>query len=626
MPNSPQDVHRQRHAGALVAAVAATAFASACSTSAPPPGSTVPTDLVLAPMPETVQVRPGERGVLHFVLHTARGTGVPGQRINFQIVDDGGNGGSQAQGATLSGDSAVTDAGGNALINVNAGQLAVFRVHASTVDQSVEAEAVVVVTTGMLASVQVAPFITGQVGAAIAAIDVAFFDNTRCAALSLAHLPTPARPIRTVATSDGVAEFDLVSTVLSAAVAARARDRRGTVQAQGCVDLPGTALVPGDLVRVALPLGDASPSPTGQFNVTSQFAFASPPAAAAFVAAPWIDLQDCPLDPAQLWLDCTLDALSGDSAGDPSDCQPQNGGEGPIGDAIAARRGLLLPAAGGDLSTCRGSRDGTGAPSHDALLAGLFGAPKPAALVSLHAIADDAGNILNTLTLTSRLVVAPTPTPDVFTATHTFLSARLTTTTDALIDVVLAPLGLPLLEASYIQATADQRLLSLDEHRVTLRLGTVARAAFGQLALAKRGLPADSMGALRAIVTLATAPLPAAANAPPTALNGCAALDAVLCADIGLGSGCLLSACNNGLSALAARLDAGFAMANGDGLDLVVNAGVVPIVDTHNAGVADRLGDMFAVPPAPGTWSATLRTHAGNETLTAQWDGLRSGN
>ncbi|HEX3698557.1 MAG TPA: hypothetical protein VH374_24505 [Polyangia bacterium] len=625
MPIYPQPVHRRRRAGAPAALVAAV-FASACSTHTAAPDTGVPTDLVLAPVSDTVQIPPGDRGMLNFVLRTPDGAGVPGQPISFSIVDDPTIG-SQPQGATLASDSALTDATGTAMINVNAGQPAIFRVHASTANQSAEAEAEVLVMAGTAANIQVAPFIAGDANAtAVAVIEVAFFDNDRCAALSLAHLPTPVRPIRTVASTDGVVEFDLISTVLSHAVVGRARDRRGALQAQGCVDLPGKTLVPGDLVRVALPMGDADPSPVGKFEATSHFAFTNPPAAEAFIVAPWVDLQDCPLDPAQLWLDCTLDALSGGIPGDPDDCQPVDGGEGPIGAAVAARRGVLLPAAGGGLSACRSSRDSDGLPSHDALLAALFGAPKPGALVGLGGIADDAGRILSALTLRSDLAIAATPTPNVFVVTHTFDSVEFGTASNASFDVALLPLGLPVLQASYVRADAAKDILSLDEQRITLRLGTVAREAFGKLALATRGLPADSAGTVRALFALASTPAPAMASVPPTTLAGCAALDAVLCADIGQGSGCLLTACTDGMAALAARLDAGFAMANGDGLDLIIDSGAVPIIDTHNAGVADRLGDVFAVPPAPGTWSATLRTHAGNEKLTAQWEALRSGN
>ena len=624
MRGSPQTIHRRASARAALLL----ALTGACSGNGGAPILPPLTDLVLAPIPETVRVMPGERAILHFAL-TSQGVGVAGQRLTFGIVDDP-DAGSKPQGATLATDNALTDAEGVAQIAVNAGQVALFRVRASTANQTVETEGVVLVTPGDVGDVQIAPFfLPGTPAAAgVTVIDVAFFDSTRCASIPFSRLPNPGRAIRSVPASDGIAQFDTVAIALNHAVVGRARDGRGVVQAQGCIDLPGTTLVAGDLVRVALPLAEASPSPVGAFDVTSQFSFANPPAASAAIAAPWLDLQDCPLDPAQLWLDCTIDALSGSSAEDPGDCQPVDGAEGELGAALAARRGTPLTAAGGQASACRGSQDALGAASHDALLAGSFGAPKPSGLVSLHAIAQDAGSVLSSLTIKSRLVVAATPSPDVFEATHTFTSVVLSIGRTASTEVVLAPLALPALVAPYIHATTVSRALLLDQHRVTLRLGAVARIAFGRLALATRGLPASSPAALNALLRLAAVPLPpdlAQATQTVTA-NGCEALDRLLCTDLGRAVGCLLKACNDGVAALAARLDAGFDAASGDGLDLVIQSGRAPLIDLHRSGVADRLGDVSTFPPAPASWSATLRTPAGNEQLTAQWEALRAGN
>ena len=92
--------------------------------------------------------------------------------------------------------------------------------------------------------------------------------------------------------------------------------------ASGCVDIPGSSLLADEAVEVALPLTDWSPDPVGTYTVTSTLTFAPPLAAAATLAAPWADLSDCPLDPAQLWLDCTVDALSPATSADPLDCVP----------------------------------------------------------------------------------------------------------------------------------------------------------------------------------------------------------------------------------------------------------------------------------------------------------------
>ena len=620
----PQCIHRSRGAiaGVIVALGATAMMTTGCGSK--PGAAPVPTDLLLSAIPATVRIGPGERGMLNFSLQTSQGVGVPGQRISFVIADDAEN---QPKGATLTADSAITDAMGDAVVGVNAGAKTLFHVVATTQDGSADTVAVVVVSSmGRLANVQIAPVLTGDAAAAgNLMIEVSFFDDNQCSKLTLADLSAPVRPVRVIATSDGVAEFDLVDPTLAHAVNGRARDRRNVVQAQGCIDLSGMTLVPDGLVRVALPLPDASPSPVGRFDVTSRVTLGDPATLEAPIAAPWIDLQDCPLDPAQLWLDCTIDALSGAVPGDPIDCHPLEGAEGPLGALLVARRGVLLLDAAGAPSGCRGSRDATGTPSNDGILASLFGAPKPAALVGLHDVASDAAQILSALTLNSHLQIDAAPGAGALVATHTFESASFGAGPAPAVVVNLLPLGLPTLEASFIPASDSGDVLTLEPHGITLRLGMVARAGFGELALVRRGWPADAPGFLQALVRLASTPLPMRID-QATADTGCAALDAVLCADVGQARGCLLAACNDGLTALAALLDAGFAMADGDGLDLDIDGAVAPIIDMHRTGQADRLGDATALPPQPGTWSATLHARAGDQELSATWDASRSVN
>jgi hypothetical protein len=594
--------------------------------------------LVLEPVPETIRVRPGEQGAVRFVLLSASRQPVPMQRVSFVIVDDPGGspGGSQSRGATLSAASAATDGGGVAQIDVTAGQAAVFRIRASfrsgpnagnapdpeNVLGSAEAEVVVVVATEMVASVEIAPFLTPGSAAAgqVARIEILFFDNTTCRALSSERAPIPARTVRSVPAHDGAAQYDYVSTALSHAVSGRASDARGSIAATGCVDLPGTVLVSGGVVRVALPLDDASPSPLGHFSVTSRFNFTKPLAATPLVAAPWRDLQDCPLDPAQLWLDCTIDALSGPQPGDPIDCAPRPGEEGVLGVALDARRGTFLSVPAGQSSSCRGSADPTGGISHDALVTGLFGSPKPKAIVDLAFVADDAQQVMSSLLLRSQLTVRAAEARGTYAVTHLFTAAGFSVLA-ATYEVPLLPLALPVLEVAGVSGRESAGALMIDTHGITIRFGTVARLAFGELALARRGLPAETRPFLNALFNLAKAPLRVTAGDPPPPPLGCAALDDVLCRDIGRPKGCVAKACEDGLAALAARLDAGFTTADGEAIDLILG-GSAPLLDPRDRGFADRLGDAFAM---PGLWTAKLATRAGNESVSGTWDGFRNG-
>ena len=200
------------------------------------------------------------------------------------------------------------------------------------------------------------------------------------------------------------ATFEYVTTTRPAAALGRANNEHGELIALGCIDLPEGTVQPDGVVAVALPLRDAVPSPVGRFAVTSPIMFRPPPPAAASIAGPWRDLSDCPLDPAQLLLDCIIDALSPETAADPLDCSPNlaPGGEGPLGDALMARRGLLIANAAGAVTSCRAGQDRLGAPSLDAIALGLFGTPTPPLLVTLPAIAVDAAHILDSVSWARR--------------------------------------------------------------------------------------------------------------------------------------------------------------------------------------------------------------------------------
>jgi hypothetical protein len=610
-----------------VAIAAMTTFGTAgCRGSSAPAGPDAGPP-VLEPMPGIVPLNPGEAGALRFLLRTGAGSPLPRQAVSFAFVDDPTTAASEARGATLAAETALTDATGFAETRVTAGLVGVFRVHAAAA--GAEADVVVVVATGARGSVLIVPFFPPGSAAApdVDAVEVVFYDDESCARIPLSAPPASARDAVTLPfasglpTGDGAARFDQVSSALGHAVLGRARDGTGATRAAGCVDLAGPTLVAGGVVQVALPLPDASPDPVGRYQVTSQLVFQPPLPAAAAAAAPWQDLQDCPLDPAQLWLDCTIDALDGPSAGDPLDCVP-GGGEGALADALAARRGAPgagAATAGGAL--CRPARDGAGAPSLDAMVTGLFGSPPPALLAALPPVAADAAAILGQLGLRSDLTIAATTAAGVYSATHRFDTAELTVRGVAY-DVALAPLGLPVLEADFVPVTAAGGGLTFGTQAITLRLGSVARAAFAQAALVPRGLPAASGDLVTAIADLAR-------GAPPDAGDGgarvgCAALDALLCADVGRAAGCLGTACADGLAALAARLDAGFQAADGSSTDLVLVAGTVPLLDPHGTGFADRLGDRFGSVPRPGLWQAQLPSRAGTATVTGVWDALRT--
>jgi hypothetical protein len=572
-----------------------------CGAESAPPLPTTPR--TVTPMPASTQVAPGGTTTLGFLVTGPTGAPLPGATVTFAIVEDPTIPDAKPQGATLAAANATTDAQGTCGVRVTAGLATAFLVRAASANATANV-LVVVVAAGQAGSVAVAPFFPLPAGAhaagLAATVEILFFDNRSCADLDVRNPPMPVRtPVSMKAGT--VAAFDFLATNTTFAIVGRARDNHGGIRALGCVDLAGRALVPGGTVQIALPLLDAGPDPIGTYDATSPLPIAPPLATAATIGAAWRDLTDCPLDPAQLWLDSTIDALGA-------------AGEGALGDALTGLRGTPLPGPDGAPSACRSSKAAGGATSLDAALQGMFGSPLPATLVKLGAAGADAAHVFDDVQLRSTLEVRAGDSLATAVVTHTLTSVAFDVAGSAA-DVGLVTLGLPVLTATTTGVITDDTL-TIPQHGFTVRLGSAARVGFGASALARRGLPTDAPGVVAAVAGLA--------HSDDGKLAGCVAVDAAMCPRVGRPAGCLVMACATGLNALAARLDASFDGADGAGLDLYL-AGSAPLLETHEDGLAGRLGDLQPGAPA-GTWTVDLRPREGRRTLSAPWEAVRSGN
>lgn len=589
---------------ALVAAVTAAACAGRGSSGAP--SGTV---LTLLPLADMVQLAPNQPGTVSFRLENG-GVPVPGRTVSFAIVASDPSMGTR--GATLTSPAAVTDASGVATAGVRAGlATTLFQVQAQIGANS--AAVSVIVEEGTTGTLLVAPFFTSATTPQkTTKVQILFYDATTCAAIDPDDPAPPARKPEPLATGDQAVAISAVSTATTSAVLVQAIGLGPTIVATGCVDVPGSTVLPDATVEVAVPLADAVPDPVGTFALTSTMTFAPRLAAAAALAAPWQALSACPLDPAQLWLDCTVDALSPATPDDPLDCVPAAapGAEGPIGDALMARRGAWLLDGSGATLTCRSARDSQAQESLDAVVQGLFGSPAPAALVALPAIGADAASLLASVRFTSLLAVTPGSQPGSFVVTHTLQQALFGPGWS--VAVPLAALGLPVLQAVTSGALAGGTL-NIARHAFTLRLGSSARAAFGPLALVPRGFPGDATGFVAALFANAQS---------PDGATGCGALDATVCPAVAQPAGCLLAACAAGLSALAGSLDGAFSAADGTGLDLALS-GAAPLVPAPGTLRTQRLGAGETQSATGAAWTASVETALDDAALNAPFDGIR---
>lgn len=569
---------------------------------------------IVASAAET-SVKPGELVDLGFRLVDERDAPVADRQVTFAIVDDPAVTDDDPRGATLSSDQATTGADGRVSLQVIAGPLpARFTVRASAA-RAPSLDVSVSVDDATYAAAEVVPVLVEPApGVEITTVRLHFLEGGACIGVRYENLPNSRYRPRTIP-SDTTALYPSINTEDSHAVVGLALDTAGAVRGGGCVDLPGAALVVQEPVRVLLTLRIFRVSPEGTFTATSHLSFRPALRAATTLADAWKELSECPLDPGRLWLDCTVDALRTDRMTDPLDCRPADD-EGPLGLKLGMRRGLRLPAPG--MGRCRDRVDGAGRTSLEALVETLFPAGRSGLLAALPALPTEVKQMLDGLKLSSTLVLGRTSTADRYRLDHTLVSIEFLNAAEPT-TIELRGLGAPALEARFVAATAARpNELQVATHGFTVRLGSAARAAFGRASLRSRGLTPDLSAFVAGLYALATR------NDRGMVVTGCAALDSAICADVGESRGCLMTACAEGIAALVQRLDAGFALLDGEDVDLVLG-GSAPILDVNGDRRADALGMLDVPATPPGLWSGEVRAREGTGPFTGVWSAQRSG-
>jgi hypothetical protein len=582
------------------------ALAAACSKGTLP---TLPDAAILEPAAieatsDTVAIPPGGTRQLLFRLLGSDGEPVPDAVMNFVIMDDRETPGSG--GAHLSFSTSLTDSDGAVTLEVIAGHGAIdqrpltFNVHASA--KSVALDLPIFITSSPLASVVIMPFYPDQTlgDDPVTTTNIYFYDGMSCSTVELTHANSPVRQVRTLSSDSPPPVFTSVVTSGVHAVRGVATGAHAGIVAQGCADVPGASLSANQTLLVRLPLARVHPSPAGTFSAVSQFVFPTPLPGTASARDIWKDLSNHPCDPARLLLDCIIDALSS-SASDPLDCVPVAGGEGVLGDLLVARR-----AVSGGSRICADQLDASGRPSLETLASALFSNSTTDAL-RLDKLPDELVNAVTRLSVESTVAVTETSIPNQFNIDHILTAIDLPNAAvhSSITMTALAPTvwKAPLVSGDYLVGP-----LKLDSHGFTLRLGAAARFTFATASLAPRVGRADIAAFVTALVQGATR------NDGNTVLQGCAALDSLLCSDIGLASGCARAACQAGLDALVQRLDASFSALDGLDLDFFLSGSALPI---------DRNGDLQADALTTGIWRADFKSRTGTTNVYGSWTAER---
>jgi hypothetical protein len=553
-------------------------LASGCRTSTPVPlpDAAPVSGLQLFANPSRLVIRPGSSGRIRFELRDQASQPVPDYALEFSIPSPTGD----TAFAKLGTQRLLTDAQGAAVLEIIVGALASndrpaeFWVVATCLDAA-PARALITVTTNAY-SVEVLPMPAEDLlGATILSRNrVLFFDNSACSNIDLYHVLDNASQAR-------AAEANAGATVLFAGVAASGvhavvglgLDSAGVVRAGGCVDVPGAALPDDVTMRVLLVLDHLFPSLSGSYEVVSDFRLNPAPTGLGTIRSAWQQWSRCPLDPARLWLDCTIAAM------DPKAkrCVPDVGSAGPLATRLLAGRGTPTTLPSG--TTCRAATDSNGNPSLDSVVDGLF-ADRRSQLATLSGFPAELATLLSEIRLTSRMAFSRTNEANTYRVEHELLTVAFPAISASF--GVRTTLALPVTKASAIRATFKGDQVSLPDHGFTLRLGTISRYAFEASSLAVRNAR-DSPGLVQAIFGLAQW------QDASSTLNGCEALDAVACDQVGQPRKCLLDACRLGMDALAATLADSFAVLDGEGIDFRLQ-GSAPVIDLNTDGQADALG------------------------------------
>ena len=425
-----------------------------------------------------------------------RSAAVVGERVEFSAIRE-----MDIAGATLSGASALTDGQGVATVNLTAGRPTKFEISAQN-SRAEPSRVLVTVFESQLATLSVLVELDDGFSPPrpIARTELSILPDQLCATFSPVNPPFPPGGFTMPAL--GTPTDVRIDRMHQNALLARGFDTGGTLQAVGCVDVTNSAVLPSVTARVSLTMSAVPLVPGPTYNLSAHFSLAKRNIAAR-IAGPWRDLTDCPLDPAQIWLDCTIDSLGASAAQLPIDCVPptSTGDSSALADTIQARRGTFAAAAG---TSCRTATLANGEASLDARLAALFPSPALSPAKNLDALATLAAQILDDFVVTSTLRLDPTGSPGVYHGTHS-LHEVVFSIGPTVIPTDVLRLGIPTSEARFIDVSATGSTLAVGEHRLAIRMGTLSELAFERAAAARLGIAPGIPAILDALFQLAAA-------------------------------------------------------------------------------------------------------------------------
>ena len=500
---------------------------------------------VLDPPGDSIGLPPLGQVALRVVLKDDSGRPVADADVSFAFVASASE---STGGATLSAEVSQTDAMGIATANLVAGADRVnFRVEVSS-PSAPPVFFYLAISEGGFTDVRVTPIHVGpRLAEEYRSVQLRLYRSRRlrCADLDIDHLPQNVLSPRELDSFGPSVDFVNLSAGEAFTVVAWAQLTPGsqTRAAVGCLDLTAGQLRSDRIMQAAIAVIDRPLQIPDELELASVIDL-SPLATALPGAALWSALA-CPLGPAQLVIDCAVDAQVDDGA---LDCTVE--GTGDLVDDIEAVRGAP------DTQGCRPATIASGQPSLDQLIADTqAGSPWPSDTgLSQFLSARDA--ILSELQLRSRLSsLGPS------LASHRLLQAEMVSPSGEAFTVDLPAANRPVLQVDQVGLSVSAvGAFAMSEHSFTLRLGDIADAAYLELALEPAGLSSRS-------ADLGSALLESLQDGPA---DGCDVVDTITCDAIERAAGCL-SSCPSLLATLDDALSEWLVALDTSGLDLTMS-------------------------------------------------------